>query len=531
MRCGTVPRPLRALRCARRERASKPRRAERIVATPARVRSESGPRTEEPAGLGLVLPGQAEYVAALERSAAVEPAAIIEAREPAAIARQLIDERFSLGTYRLIHTWRGDLWRYTGTHFAALDADAVRSVVWKYLEHAQRRGQNGLERVRPTMALVSSVIDALRGVAYQELESAPAWIDELNDPPASEIVSCANGLIHLPERKLMPHCPSFFTTHALPFSYDADAGPAEEWLRFLLALWPDDAHAIETLQEIFGYVLSGDRRQQKLFMLVGPKRAGKDTIARVLRRLIGEANCAGPTLSSLGAPFGLQALLDKPLAVIADARISGRSDLAVVAERLLTITGEGHLSVDRKHRDAWTGQLPTRFLMLTNELPRLEDASGALASRFLILTLSQSWYGREDITLFARLERELPAILLWALDGLDRLRDRGRFLVPESSAAAMRELDDLGSPVAAFVRDRCALEPDAWTDCGELYAEWQRDCTTNGRHATSRPIFSRDLHSAFPQIKTMAKRTPDRRIRAFAGIRIRLPLEERGSVE
>ena len=55
-------------------------------------------------------------------------------------------------------------------------------------------------------------------------------------------------------------------------------------------------------------------------MMVGPKRSGKGTIARVLRKLIGERNVAGPTLSSLGGPFGLQPLLGKSGAIISDAR-------------------------------------------------------------------------------------------------------------------------------------------------------------------------------------------------------------------
>ena len=42
------------------------------------------------------------------------------------------------------------------------------------------------------------------------------------------------------------------------------------------------------------------------------------------------------------------------------------------------------------------GTLPTRFLLLSNELPELADASGAMASRFIVLTLRNSFYGRED---------------------------------------------------------------------------------------------------------------------------------------
>ena len=55
--------------------------------------------------------------------------------------------------------------------------------------------------------------------------------------------------------------------------------------------------------------------------------------------------------------------------------------MSIVVERLLSISGEDTLTVDRKYREPWTGQLPTRIVILSNELPRLTDSSGALASR------------------------------------------------------------------------------------------------------------------------------------------------------
>jgi phage/plasmid-associated DNA primase len=48
--------------------------------------------------------------------------------------------------------------------------------------------------------------------------------------------------------------------------------------------------------------------------------------------------------------------------------------------------------------------------------------------------------------------------LLWALDGLDRITQQS-FTVPKSSNDAILALQDLVSPVAAFVRDECDLGP------------------------------------------------------------------------
>jgi putative DNA primase/helicase len=82
-----------------------------------------------------------------------------------------------------------------------------------------------------------------------------------------------------------------------------------------------------------------------LFLWIGPKRSGKGTIARVLKALIGEQNLCGPTLATFGQPFGMQSLLHNQAAIIADARIGPKSDVHVVVERILSITGEDTLNV------------------------------------------------------------------------------------------------------------------------------------------------------------------------------------------
>ena len=254
-------------------------------------------------------------------------------------------------------------------------------------------------------------------------------------------------------------------------------------------------------------------------LLVGPKRAGKGTIARVLTALLGKANVTGPTLGALSTNFGLAPLIGKPLAIVSDARLSGRTDQVMIVERLLSISGEDIMTIDRKHREAWTGTLPTRFLLLTNELPRLTDASGAMSSRFVVLTMRTSFYGREDTGLFDRLRGEIPGILRWSLEGLARLRERGRFVQPGSSAAAIRELEDLGSPVAAFLRDVCEIGTGLEITCDHLWHAWKTWCGEQGRDRPgTRHTFGRDLRAVLPGIKLTRHRDEAKRVKFYDGI-------------
>jgi putative DNA primase/helicase len=264
------------------------------------------------------------------------------------------------------------------------------------------------------------------------------------------------------------------------------------------------------LQEIFGLCLTTDTRHQKAFLLIGPKPSGKGTIARVLGALTGRCNTVSPTLASLGERFGLQPLIGKLLAIISDARLGAKAEQHAIAESMLRVTGEDDVTADRKNRDAWTGRMRIRFLVISNELPRLADTSGALASRFIILRLVKSFYGCEDQGLTEKLLTERPGIFKWALDGLRRLKTRGFFIQPASAAAAVQELEDLASPMLAFIRDCCEVGPACSIAVDRLYEAWQRWCEQQGRdHPGTKQTFGRDLGAALPGLSTRQPRGTD----------------------
>jgi putative DNA primase/helicase len=252
------------------------------------------------------------------------------------------------------------------------------------------------------------------------------------------------------------------------------------------------------LQEWFGYCLTPDTRQQKMLMIVGPRRSGKGTIGHVLNQVVGQSNTVWPTTERLGGEFGLQSLIGKTLAIVPDARFSG-DKVGVVIERLLSVSGEDRVDINRKFLTGLELRLSTRFMLLSNEIPRLPDSSTALAGRFIILRMNKSFFGHEDTGLLDSLMQELPGILKWAVQGWTRLHERGRFVQPASTVDAAQDMLDLSSPVSAFVRDCCEVRQEYTEIIDVLYRAWRSWCEAEGRgHPTTKAIFLRDLHSAVP---------------------------------
>ncbi|UTV81825.1 phage/plasmid primase, P4 family [Acidithiobacillus sp. YTS05] len=422
---------------------------------------------------------------------------------------------------------------YSGAAYVELEDDTVRKYVYEFLERAKRpptekqreAGQLVGDDFRPNPAAVSGVIDGLRAIAHRPRDSfvPPCWL-EGEGPPAEEVMACRNGLLHLPTGELLEPSPRFFTRSALAFDYDAHAPTPERWLAFLKSLWPEEPEAIDLLQEIFGYVLIPDTSLQKIFLIVGPTRSGKGTIARVLKELVGPSNVCAPSLGDFGENFGLEPLLGKQLATLSDVRLDRAARLAAIAETLLRISGEDTVTVNRKHKSAWTGVLPVRFLLLSNLMPRFSDASPALANRFVPLLMEQSFLGKEDPDLTTKLLAELPGILNWAIEGWRRLRERGRFDLPPSSIEATQELVELAAPVATFLREECELDPNAEVPKAEAFGRWRSWCDRNGSLPGALNSFSAQLYAATSaKVRSKKGRRGEERMMLFSGLRLKCP--------
>jgi putative DNA primase/helicase len=442
---------------------------------------------------------------------------------PMGVARRLVADRFTdPDGITVIRAWRGGYCAWDGRCWPDRDGATIRSETYSYLEHAVYEVETPLGTVLkpwdPTKSKVANAIEALAAVTHlAPTIQPPAWLAGEGLPDPRDLVVTANGILHMPNRQLLPHDPRLFVGHSVPFAYDPVAAEPTRWLAFLADLWDDDRDSITLLQEMFGYALSGDTSLQKIMLLVGPTRAGKGVIARVLTHLLGRHNVGAPTLAGLTTNFGLQDLIGKTLAIVSDARLGPKANVQALAERLLSVSGEDSITIDRKYKDPWTGRLEVRFMLLTNELPRFTDASGALAKRFIVLVLSKTFYGKEDPGLLARLLPELPGIMNWALEGLDRLRARHRFSEPGSAREAIRELEDLSSPMSAFLRDRCVVGRDMHVSVDDLWAAWKAWAEDQSQHHGTKQTFGRDLRAVVPGLHVSRPRDGEHK-RAYVGL-------------
>ncbi len=466
---------------------------------------------------------------------------ILNRNAPLESAKRFCEFKFRWrGKRTLVHHQR--CWYvWNGRSFREVSREDLNARLYDYLEPAMHENDEGnLVSFNPDETRVGKIRHALEAVSHLDDERrAPCWLQAPSasdeQPAVHELVACRNGLLHLPSGKFLGQRPDYFSLTSLGVEYNANAAAPHEWLRFLNDLWPDDEPAIELLQEWFGLSLVPDTSFQKLLFVVGPRRSGKGTIARVLSELHGgEHNCAWLSMEDLVSRFGLHPLLDKSIAIMPDVRISHKLDQSSAVEKLLRITGEDSLQIDRKNMPVVHGQIGARFMLMSNLAPRLSDAGAAFVSRVLALRMEASFLGREDRQLkrkligelrgHKRVGGELEGILLWAIEGWHRLVARGYFVQPASAVDVVEDMAELSTPIVGFVRQCCALEhgPNDWAHTDVLWEAWKAWCETEGKSSPGeKSTFVRNLRAAYPRITVRRNRAPTgRRVKVFYGIRL-----------
>ncbi|RWM22617.1 MAG: hypothetical protein EOR73_07065 [Mesorhizobium sp.] len=441
-----------------------------------------------------------------------EERGILSSSEPIHVARA-----FSKTLNDTWH-WRSDFYQWSGSWWTQVDQEELKGRLYPWLEQQKVKTQKGITPLAATRNLVADVLSALAGVMQlSNLTETPFWINPTgNEPKPSDLIPFRNGVFNLNTWQLMKPDQRLFTLHGVDCDYDPDA-KSPTWRRFMVDIFPEDAESAPCLEEICGYCITSDRSLQKAFALIGDKRSGKSTIGRLLRVAVGPGRFINPKLHDFSETFGAQNLIGKTVAVIADQRGTGKGNLAV--ENILSITGQDPQSIRRMYKGHWNGLLPTCVVLISNGPPNLKDPTGVVVTRFIVISFTESFFGRENLTLTDELIAELPGIINIWLDGYRRLKQRGRFLQPESGLEYLDQMDENAGTVKRFVSDMCAVDREYEISKSMLYERFNEWAKEHGHHSMADSTFASDLLGLHIGIKPRRHRNPEGKfVPYFAGI-------------
>ncbi len=196
--------------------------------------------------------------------------------------------------------------------------------------------------------------------------------------------------------------------------------------------------------------------------------------------------------------------------------VGGRADQAVIAERLLSISGED--------------SIPSTANMIGLDRPAagaLHDPdqraaahrrhSSALAGRFHRPAAQQSSTAAR-ITALPIACRRAAGILNWALDGYRRLRQRGHFVQPASASEAIEELEVLARRSRPSSASAASSAPASTCRSNCFIKAGNSGAKPTAARTRTKQSFGCDLKATMPNLRTVQPRDGDSRYRSYEGI-------------
>lgn len=331
-------------------------------------------------------------------------------------------------------------------------------------------------------------------------------------------VAVRNGLLDLEAREVRELRPEDRALHRLPVRYEPGAA-CPRWESFLKEVAGGEEDR-RRLQEFVGYCLAGGEPWlKKALMVFGPTDAGKTVFLEVVERLFGESANAAQTPQYLADQrWGIHQLAGKPVNIRHDVDAERIQNLGVLKE----IIDGNTVTAEQKGKDPYQFKPETRLLFAANRAPERAVEDEAWWNRWLTVVFPESVPPEEQEDkdeLLDELTSELPGVLGWALDGLDRLHENDGFTDEQSPGEVRRLWEQYGSPVGRFKAACLEKEPGAWVRKQRVREEFTLFCIENGHEDLSNQKLTQEL-TKDPEIGKGQRRTDGGRPHVYTGVRL-----------
>lgn len=313
-----------------------------------------------------------------------------------------------------------------------------------------------------------------------------------------QYLNLKNGLFDIDTYELKPHSPSVFSINQLNVNYDNSAQCAL-WLKSLSEIFEGDAERIALLQEYFGYCLTRETDYEKAMFLNGEGSNGKTVILYVLEQLLGKENISSVPLEKFN-DFHYLARLSGSLANI---NIETNAKSEVYDNTFKAVVTGDTISADAKYGQPFEFKPFCKLIFATNNLPRVDDKPEGFYRRLLIIRFERQFFKEEcDPKLKYKIVKdELDGVFIGALEGLQRLRQRGYF---DDSLAMNEEINNYrkeNNNVMIFVEETCQVEKIGTISIEDLYKRYSQWCKDNGYRSLSKIKFGKELVRVIPNIE------------------------------
>lgn len=286
-----------------------------------------------------------------------------------------------------------------------------------------------------------------------------------------------NGIYWWKEDRLREHNDLLGAMTKLPIVHDPILKP-HSFLEWLTQVLGDDPEIHRHMWEVIGYLLMTGNPLQKIFLLYGEGGNGKGTMLRVIRALLGRANYSSISMHQLvDDRFATSGLFGKTANISGDLSSRFLSDPQILKE----ITGGDSISASRKFGHSFEFVPYAVPIFASNEFFRTSDNSIGWRRRWEVIDFVKKVEGERALD-EQLLFDDAAGIFNYAMEGLRRVMERGKFAPPQAAQEATTRLHDAADPLMLWIDEDDAVRQGAEqsspsADVYKRYAGW---CRRNG---------------------------------------------------
>ena len=321
--------------------------------------------------------------------------------------------------------------------------------------------------------------------------TTPVMPDDFDQDPWA--FNAANGVIDLTRGSLRPHNRMDMCSMLSPVPFLPNA-TCPQFLAYLRHVLKGDEEVLRFIQRIAGYCMTGDTREQCLFMIYGGGENGKSTLLETLRNVMGVyAHHADFTTFLVRG----NDVIRNDLARLRGARlvtaVESEQGKALAESVVKQLVGGDTITARKLYSESFEFMPTFKLLMATNYKPIIQGQDWAIWRRLrlipFLVTISAS---ERNKTIKEVFRAELPGIMAWMIRGCNDWLNNG-LGEPESvinaTADYRLEMDIIGK----FLNECSKVVADIDTSATDFYKAYVGYCHEVGEAVISQKMFGSRL--------------------------------------
>lgn len=311
---------------------------------------------------------------------------------------------------------------------------------------------------------------------------------------SKHLLNVSNGTVNLITKKLQKHNPNDKITKIVNVDFrENEIG--KKFRKFVLEISNHDEELAEYLQIAYGYLTTGETREQCIFLESGNGANGKSTLNSVINEIMedyvdtvsfdlfkrgsgGSASGPSPELAKLPA---------KRLVFCSETSTAPLNEA-----KIKEITGGEKITARALYSDPFTYLPQFTLVFETNSKPTINGADFGIWRRIVVIPFLCKF--KKNPSLKDELLQEKEAILNWLIEGAYRYYKNG---LPKCRAVktATERYMEAEDTVGAFVKYCLKDDKDSRCRAKDMYAAYERFCNEECRTPLNIKEFKRGMEA------------------------------------